>query len=175
MTSVQLHQMGLVTAIMNEIAEQHPDFCPLSRQYNSIIDAADRIVREFLKSEIMSVAGSGIESWRRTDHVGISSDFMAAKLGNAGIRRYGHPHDPSDFGRCLTLLEAAPELREKLPEMAQESSEWAALVANWDELEALWNQELPSGKAPKMYKRMQELRRVKRTLAWLRSEANGGT
>ncbi|MCB1714786.1 MAG: hypothetical protein KDK05_06595 [Candidatus Competibacteraceae bacterium] len=96
-------------------------------------------------------------AWRRTDHVGASSDFMAAKLGNAGIRDYAHPHDPSDFGRCLTLLEAAPELREKLPQMAQESKQWAALVAHWSELEALWAEESPTGKAPKLYAKMQEL------------------
>lgn len=157
MTAVQLNQMDLVLAIMNEVVRQHPEFSPLTRQYNSIIDAANSIVREFMKSEIMSEAGSGIQAWRKTDQVGRSSDFMAAKLGNAGIRDYGHPHDPSDFGRCLTLLDAAPELRETLPEMATESDEWAALVANWDELEALWNEESPSGKAPKLYERMQEL------------------
>lgn len=157
MTSVQLDQMSLVVAIMNEVAEQVPDFEALPRQYNAIIDAANNIVREFGRGEIASSPNSGIAAWRRTDHVGASSDFMAAKLGNAGIRDYAHPHDPSDFGRCLTLLEAAPELREKLPQMAQESKQWAALVAHWSELEALWAEESPTGKAPKLYAKMQEL------------------
>ena len=157
MTAVRLSQMDLVAAILAEIAKQFPEFKPLPRQLNSVIDAADNIVLEFSRGEIASTPGEGIRAWRRTDQVGASSDFMAAKLGNAGIREYAHPHDPSDFGRCLTLLEAAPELREKLPEMAGESAEWAALVSCWDELESLWEEESSSGKCPKMFKRMCEL------------------
>ena len=157
MTSARLDQMSLVTAIVNEIAHQQPDFQPVPRQFNAIIDAADNIVREFARGEIISSPGEGIRAWRRTDQVGLSADFMAAKLGDAGIREYAHPHDPSDFGRCLTLLEAAPELRERLPEMANESPAWAALVANWDELTALWLEESPSGRCPKMFQRMQAL------------------
>jgi len=157
MTTVILNQMDLVTAILNEIGEQQPNFAPLPRQLNSVIDAADSIVREFSRGEIRSSPGEGIRAWRRTDQVGLSSDFMAAKLGIAGIRPYAHPCDPSDFGRCLTLLAAAPELIEKLSEMAEEGAEWAALVAHWDELTALWKEESPSGSCPEMYQRMQEL------------------
>lgn len=157
MTSVTLDQVGIVTAILNEIAEQHPGIEALPRQFNAIIKAADSIVREFARGEIASTPNQGIQAWRKTDHVGASSDFMAAKLGNAGIRDYAHPHDPSDFGRCLVLLEAAPELREKLPEMAKESDQWAALVAHWHELESLWKEEAPLGKAPRLYARMKEL------------------
>jgi hypothetical protein len=157
MTSVNLDQIGIVTAILNEIAKQVPEIGALPRQFNAVIDAANSIVREFARGEIASTPNSGIQAWRKTDQVGASSDFMAAKLGNAGIRDYEHPHDPSDFGRCLFLLEAAPELREKLPEMAKESEQWAELVAHWDELEALWKEESPTGEAPKLYARMKEL------------------
>ena len=36
--------------------------------------------------------------------------------------------------------------------------EWAPLVAVWDELTALYEEELPSGRCPKLYDRMQQLR-----------------
>lgn len=67
------------------------------------------------------------------------------------------PRDPSDFGRCYRLLQHFPEWRSRLPEMAEAKPEWAPLVAAWDELVALYEEELPSGRAPKLYERMQEL------------------
>jgi hypothetical protein len=167
--------MSLATAILNEVANQQPDFQPLPRQFNAVIDAADSIVREFSRGEILSSPGAGICAWRRTDQVGLSADFLAAKLGDAGIRDYAHPQDPSDFGRCLTLLEAAPELREKLPEMANESPAWAALVANWDELEALWKEESPSGRCPKMFQRMEALLRQTAVMTTLPPDREPGS
>lgn len=155
--TIQLDQMELVTTILNCIADQYPDLIVLPRQFNAVIDAANDIVREFSIGEIHSEPGQGIDAWRKTDQVGLSSDFMAATLGNAGIRDYAHPKDPSDFGLCLTLLEAAPHLRDKLPVMALESREWERLVTNWDELETLYQEEFPSGQCPKLYDRMKEL------------------
>lgn len=46
-TSVNLDQMDLVVAILANVAKQHPDFAPNSRQMNSVIDAANLVVREF--------------------------------------------------------------------------------------------------------------------------------
>lgn len=157
MGKINLNQADLVTAITGEVARQCPRHGISSRQINSLIDAANDIVREFARDEKISVPGEGIQSWRRTDQVGASADFMAAKLGNAGIRDYAHPRDPSDFGRCLTLLEAAPELREQLPEMSKESAQWAALVANWDELESLFVEGTLSGEMAELYEWMKKL------------------
>ena len=70
------------------------------------------------------------------------------------------PHDPDDFGRCYRLLKVMPEWRERLPEVATKHKTWAPLVAAWDEMTALYEQELPSGRAPLLYKRMQELRKA---------------
>lgn len=155
---MRLSQTGIVTAILREIGRQIPeDTRVLPRQLNAIISAADDIVREFARGEIMSTPGQGIAAWRRTDQVGASSDFMAARLGKAGRRDYAYPLDPDDFGRCLTLLEAAPELRDNLKDMADEGPEWAALISQWDELERLWREESPSGQCPKLCKMMQAL------------------
>lgn len=158
---MRLSQTGIVTAILREIGRQIPeDTGVLPRQLNAIISAADDIVREFARGEIVSTPGQGISAWRKTDQVGASSDFMAARLGKAGHREYAYPRDPADFGRCLTLLEAAPELRDNLKDMAGEGPEWAALIPKWDEMERLWREESPSGKCPKLYALMQSLLQV---------------
>lgn len=154
---MEINQIDLILAVMNEIARQDPEAKATVRQYNSIIKACDDIVLAFKLPDTKSTPGSGIKAWRQTDDVGRSSDYMAAILGPAGIREYAHPHDPADFGRCLTLLAAAPDLRQRLPMMANESKEWAALVNHWDELENLYNEELPTGNAPKLYNKMREL------------------
>jgi hypothetical protein len=54
------------------------------------------------------------------------------------MRKYGHPHDGDDFGRCVRLLDAAPELRANLDSIKSFSPEWNALVTHWDEFEALY-------------------------------------
>ena len=152
-----LRQTDLVLAIINELSQQNPDQDVLPRQLNSIIDAANNIIREFSVNEITSTTGEGIRAWRKTDQVGRSSDFMAATLGHAGIRPYAYPLDPSDFSRCLTLLAAAPELQVNLPVMAATGPEWKALANNWTELVTLWDEESPSGRCPKLYNKMQSL------------------
>ena len=155
--TMQLNQLSIVEAILVEIVKQYPESEASLRQFNAVVDAANSIVKEFSAADTFAVAGSGIDAWRKTDSVGKSSDFMAATLGGAGVRAYAHPHDPADFGRCVSLLEAAPELRSKLPKMAAQSKVWARLVGAWEELEALWDEESPSGAAPKLYKRMKEV------------------
>lgn len=64
-----------------------------------------------------------------------------------------HPSDGSDIGRCIRLLDAIPEWRERLPEMAGVSKYWAALVANWSELEALYR----SDERDQLYDRMRQV------------------
>jgi hypothetical protein len=135
-----------------------------ARQFNAIIEAANVIVDAFASPHTPARPGSGLEAWLRSDDTGISSLTMAWKLGPLVGRavnspRHGpdHPSDPSDFGRCVGLLEAAPEMRSHLPAMAEVSPVWARLVASWDELEGLYRAELPSGEAPKLFRRMQEL------------------
>jgi len=76
-----------------------------------------------------------IVDWLASGNVGSSSKCMAFHL--TGREHDGsYPHDSSDFERCVGLLKAVPELREKLHEMATANSYWAVLVKHWDELEA---------------------------------------
>jgi hypothetical protein len=67
------------------------------------------------------------------------------------------PHDPSDFGRCHRLLELFPAWRSRLPEVAAKYPAWGGLVGAWAELTALYIEELPSGRCPRLWERMEEL------------------
>ena len=67
---------------------------------------------------------------------------MLSVLTNTGRFAFARPYDPGDFGGCVHLLEACPELREKLPLMKDHGKEWSALVNHWGELEAIYWSEL---------------------------------
>jgi len=95
--------------------------------------------------------------WFLSDEPGLSSRAIVAKMEGIELSYYHHPLDPADLGRCIRLLEWIPEYRTRLNEMREVSQVWANFVDHWDELEALYYEELPSGKAPKCYQRMQEL------------------
>lgn len=151
--AIQFSQMDLVLAILKELARQQPGFVADARHYNAVVDAADAIVRELERPPKLSVPGEGLVAWRRSDEVGMSSDYMACILSGRGQREYAHPLDPSDFGRCLTMLNAAPDLRDDMVKMSECSPEWAALVGVWRELETLYE----SGNWNVLYERMRQL------------------
>lgn len=72
--------------------------------------------------------------WMATGRVGASSTCMARHLTGQAHDGF-HPRDSADFGRCLGLLDAVPELRSRLSDMAAVSPYWTALVEHWDEIE----------------------------------------
>lgn len=80
--------------------------------------------------------------WVFNGDTGLSSKAMAAHLYCIRIEnefnRVFHPSDASDFGRCVELLAAVPEMRVHVFRMAELSPTWAAIVASWDELECLY-------------------------------------
>lgn len=154
-------QIDLVNAILRAISA-HGDPKLLPRQLNAVIQAADDILAELHNPERVAKPGAGLAAWLASDRVGESSRWMAKTLAgywSGPPAKYAYPHDPSDFNRCLGLLEACPELRERLPEMAATGREWAALVAHWDDLEALLREEAPTGLCPRLYDRMKTLLR----------------
>lgn len=108
------------------------------------------------------------EEWIIKGRVGISSQTIWAVLNGVtteGPRicthslheSYDVPHDPSDFGRCLDLLESVPGWRERLGEVAAVFPKWAPMVREWPRLEALWLEEEPKGKLPKLFAELQKL------------------
>lgn len=137
----EITQIDLVTGIISVLEDAGiADLLP--RHCNAIISAADSIMAELREPEREVSPGMGIAEWMRSDHTGFSSLFMARAIGGTLTPfyvkhhyRYAYPHDCADFGRCIGLLEAAPELRERLPEMAETGKEWAALVPVWGDLE----------------------------------------
>jgi hypothetical protein len=100
--------------------------------------------------------------WLLNGDTGISSQtiwsVMMGKRINQSHWYADVPHDPSDFGRCYRLLKVMPSWRARLPEVAAKYKAWKPLVDAWDELTALYEEELPNGTAPKLYRRMEQLR-----------------
>ncbi len=105
-------------------------------------------------------------AWLGGLDTGLSSQTMCITLLGGISARKRHPQDSADLGRCLRLLELVPEWRGRLGELAALSLEWAALVGAWDEIEALYREEIPTGGTPRCSKRMRELLRKARVLAW---------
>jgi hypothetical protein len=93
--------------------------------------------------------------WLAGGDTGISSKTIwSVMTGKPVDCRPSVPMDPSDFGRCHRLLEKFPAWRARMPEVAVKHPQWSGLVSEWETLTALYLKELPSGKAPKLYKRI---------------------
>ena len=143
------------------------------RQMNAIINGATIIWEEMGKPHQPAVAGQGLQSWLGSYDTGMSSKYLAEQLANAAgikVSWYGCggrpsavygvccPEDPSDFGRCIRMLEAEPRLREYLGVMNEGSGDkWSALAKRWPELEDLYREEASTGQAPKLYALMKSL------------------
>jgi hypothetical protein len=69
------------------------------------------------------------------------------------------PYDHGDFGRCYRLLRCADGWTERLAEVAVAHPEWAPFIAAWPELSRLYEEEVPTGSAPKLYARIDQLLR----------------
>lgn len=104
-------------------------------------------------------APGDLAEWLRSARTGTSSlTIHHVFTGRQLDRDADVPYDPADFGRCYDLLKIAPpHWRENLEEVARRYPRWRGLVDRWSECEALYEEEFPSGRAPKLYKLMQEL------------------
>lgn len=108
---------------------------------------------------------TSLTMWLAIGERGLSSEAIA--LTTLGLRPSGRraswPLDPADLRRCLLLLEAVPETRQKgLLVLAGRCPRWAALVKAWDRLSETLRSELgealPSrGSAPRTYGLMREV------------------
>lgn len=151
-----ISQIDLITAINAELDRQGVSAVN-ARQANAIIAAANDIIRELERQHKPATPGMGLEAWLRCDETGASSEYLAGVLSGKFHRPAAYPHDPADFGRCVKMLEAAPELNKKLYRLNKRGPHWRALWLHWDELTRLWRDESPSGTCPRLYARMQEL------------------
>lgn len=104
-----------------------------------------------------------LQEWALGRDTGISSMtilgvFYPNLVPHDAYRRPDVPHDPSDFGRCYRMLKQFPTLG-PLSMVSDKYPEWKPFIDNWPELAALYEEELSTGKCPKLYARMQELRK----------------
>lgn len=127
-------------------------------------DEVDAWRAEINARATQNAAGDAELAWLNGADTGTSSKTIFSVLANDPNRKFalGHcgssiPHDPADFGRCHRLLALFPEWRSRLYEVVAKYPAWQGLVENWHELTALYLEELPSGRCPKLYKRMNEL------------------
>lgn len=94
-------------------------------------------------------------TWAAGDNTGTSSKaILATMMGKPPKTRFCYPHDSSDFGRCVGLLDAVPEFRARMGEMRAIAPEWAALVDHWQELEAMYRSKDSWGR---LYERMKAI------------------
>lgn len=82
-----------------------------------------------------------LNNWLRSDDTGASSMTIAKVAVNTYPEleacefpknyTWSHPHDASDFARCVRLVEAAPFLQTVLWRLRAISSSWKVVIANW--------------------------------------------
>lgn len=119
-------------------------------ELNAITDAATLVHTELRRTKVYATSGMGLAAWCRSDDTGLSSVYMAWVLNGRTlpaepttklrVADAPHPCDAGDFGRCVRMLKAAPELRANLNAMRDTTPVWARLVDVWGPLEELYAQ-----------------------------------
>lgn len=101
--------------------------------------------------------------WLATGNTGISSKTMLfTHFGVEGDYTCHAPSDPSDFNRCLLMLEMVPEVEQSFDKIAKINSEWAAIIKHFQDIKTCFLAEVGrdwcnARSAPKTYKLMKEL------------------
>lgn len=109
----------------------------------------------------MSDIRSSVLEWMATGQVGASSKSMA--LAACDLACDGsYPLDPSDFNRCLMLLQEIPAVRNHFDRIAALGEVWKRLIGRWSEIEHCFLDEAGSNwskakSAPKTYALMKEV------------------
>lgn len=94
-----------------------------------------------------------LATWWKSCETGTSSKTIAAVLsGHADVlqyvMRFDAPHDTSDVGRCVRLLDLAPKgWRKRLGRVAEVCPTWAPLVERWPEIEAAYREDVKAQNA----------------------------
>jgi hypothetical protein len=75
-----------------------------------------------------------VRRWLKYGERGLSSETIVSHLTGVPITQWqSPPYDPDDLQRCLKLLDACPELRDRFQEM-RTCDGWAGLVDHWDDI-----------------------------------------
>jgi hypothetical protein len=85
----------------------------------------------------MSGMDPRIAEWLASGDTGSSSKAIMLWL-SSGVRESAwgasEPHDPSDLGRCLRLLDRIPEWKPRMAEMAGAGGYWPTFAKRWHEM-----------------------------------------
>jgi|JI9StandDraft_1071089.scaffolds.fasta_scaffold31308_5 hypothetical protein len=149
---VVVSQAALVGKVLKELGRQGVKDLN-SRQLNTVIRAIDSIIAEINTPTVRASADMGLKAWRKSDDTGLSSLYLAAALSGQCTPEFAHPWDSGDFGRCVRLLEAVPELRPRLELLDHAPDPWPKFLACWAELEALYR----AGRGAELSRRIAEL------------------
>ncbi|MDV1094995.1 hypothetical protein ACSI5N_25565 (plasmid) [Raoultella ornithinolytica] len=138
----QFDQIKLISAITDEMNRQCPGF-PADDRVNVIFDAATSIVNAYSREPVVASQGMGLNAWLASDDTGASSRFMAGILSERQpLGHHGdYPRDADDLGRCIRLLEAAPELVGNFDRLKHCGPYWQLVTINWKRWEALYRDE----------------------------------
>ncbi|EPL9568138.1 hypothetical protein MMK73_000179 [Providencia rettgeri] len=147
---MHINQIDLIAAISNEVEKQIPGIPAETRYMNAIIKAATLVCDEFKKPLVKASEGMGLTAWLASDDVGASSKYMAAVLSKRFDAPNHYPLDPADLARCIRLINAVPEFKERLWIMRARSIQWSFVIDNWDK----WKELYEAGEGKKLYQEM---------------------
>lgn len=82
-----------------------------------------------------------VSRWLLSEDVGVSSKAICAHMLGEPTEDYGYPHDPSDLGRCIRLLQLVPEWEPRIIEMSKYGPGWAGLAPQWRRIVDLYHSE----------------------------------
>ncbi len=103
--------------------------------------------------------GERADWWKCNGEHGTSSISIFYAFTGDMLESENHdiPHDPDDFRRCKQLLDLMPEWRSRLNGLMGLGRYWLPFIEAWNAMEKLYIEELPTGRAPKLYALMQGL------------------
>jgi hypothetical protein len=130
-------QMDLVSHICKAFGK-HP---AKPRHINAIIKAADMILAELRREDLIAPPGAGYQLWLRSDDTGMSSKYLAMMLhgGGAGPADFAFPHDADDFGRCYRMLRVVVFADDAMARVGPTLPHpWPALCEHWKKLESMF-------------------------------------
>jgi hypothetical protein len=162
---MRLSQLELVTDILRAIEKQSPKATIDMTLLNVICEAAIDIVNEADRKRVYAKHGMGIKAWLASDDTGLSSRFMAAVLaGFFDLPENHHPHDVADFGRCVRMLDAAPELRPRMGMMEKCGPVWSRFIDEWGKLEGMYRKIIKTKAkfSPELYAAIQRIEQAGR-------------
>lgn len=111
-----------------------------------------------METDEKSVIKDEVLNWLATGDTGLSSKTIA--FATCGIKYPDsyYPRDPSDFKRCLEMLEACPSIKDLLCVKSLHKN-WVRFVDSWDLMVEMYNEDVAKtpGRCPRLYKFMRKL------------------